>query len=81
MSGTELNQLENILIGGHLTDPVKTYSAYDGLGRLEYVYTAKAEALDADPCMVTRYAYIGTTTRVLFMKEYVAAWDVSWEAF
>lgn len=70
---------------GHLKtqehELVKQYIEYDGSARVEYVYTVRADAVDNTPCSVVRYAYDGTTSRVIYMKEYTATWDISWEQF
>ncbi len=65
----------------HLHQYVKTHVAYDLLDRVEYVYTAANEAAHGAPCVITRYAYVGNTTRVAYMREYEGTWDVAWEAF
>lgn len=70
---------------GHLktqeNEFVKQYVEYDGSGRAEYIYTVRADAEDGTPCSVTRYAYDGVSSRVIYMKEYAANWDSSWEEF
>ena len=60
---------------------VKQHIEYDANSRAEYIYTARADLEDGQPCSVVRYAYDGVTARVLFMKEYPATWDASWELF
>ena len=70
---------------GHLKtqlhELVKQYVVYDGQARAEYVYTVRADAADQTPCSVVRYAYVGSSSRVEYMKEYTGIWDASWEAF
>jgi len=70
---------------GHLLtqahELVKQYTVYDVNNRPEYVYTAHADLEDGAPCSVVRYAYDGLTSRVVYMKEYTATWDVAWETF
>lgn len=65
----------------HAHEYVKSHTAYDAQDRVEYVYTAAKDAPHGGPCIVTRYAYLGTTARVTYMKEDAATWDVAWEAF
>lgn len=64
-----------------LNELIKQYATYDVYNRTEYVYTARADAVDESPCSVVRYAYVGTTTRVSYMKEYIGVWDAAWESF
>lgn len=70
---------------GHLKtqahELVKQHIEYDANNRVEYVYTAHADLEDGKPCSVVRYSYIGTTSRVQFMREYTDTWDVAWELF
>lgn len=60
---------------------VKQYIEYDIQNRMEYVYEAPADAIDGAPAIVTRYAYAGMSNRVVYMKEYLTAWDTAWETF
>jgi hypothetical protein len=70
---------------GHLQtqahELVKQYIVYDANDRPEYVYTVRADADDDTPCSAVRYSYDGTTSRIVYMKEYEATWDISWEVF
>jgi len=70
---------------GHLKtqahELVKQYITYDGSSRAEYIYTVRADALNNTPCSVVRYAYIGTSSRVTYMKEYTGVWLTSFESF
>ena len=70
---------------GHLLtqahELVKQHIEYDLENRPEYVYTGHADLEDGAPCSVVRYSYDGVTSRVLYMKEYPATWDVAWELF
>lgn len=69
------------LLKQHEHELVKTHQEFDGSSRLEYTYTAKAEAADGDPCLVTRYSYSGASSRIVFLKEYYAVWDSDWDVF
>jgi hypothetical protein len=60
---------------------VKQHIEYDVNGRTEYIYTARNEARNGAPCSVVRYAYVGLSTQVTYMKEYNGNWDTSWELF
>ena len=70
---------------GHLKtqahELIKQHIEYDGSGRVEYVYTVRADALDTTPCSIVRYSYNGLTADVVFMKEYTGVWDISWDLF
>lgn len=70
---------------GHLKSQahelVKQHVEYDGSNRVEYVYTVRADALNGTPCSVVRYAYVGATANVVFMKESTATWNVAWDLF
>lgn len=70
---------------GHLKtqqhELIKQHCEYDGSGRMQYVYTVRADAEDGTPCSVVRYAYDGLSSRVLYMKEDTAVWDAAWELF
>jgi hypothetical protein len=65
----------------HEHELVKTHQAFDASSRLEYVYTAKADALNGSPCLVTRYSYDGISSRIVYLKEYYGVWSSSWEIF
>lgn len=58
---------------------IKQYLVYDGSDRLEYVYEARANALDGEPCLVTRYTYWTTSTRVKQMEEYEGSWSSAYD--
>lgn len=60
---------------------VKQHIEYDGNNRMEYVYTARANAGDGASCSVVQYAYVGTTGRVQFMKEGISTWQAAWDLF
>jgi hypothetical protein len=70
---------------GHLTTQahefVKQHIEYDGSARPEYVYTVRADAVNGTPCSAVRYSYVGTTSRIEFMKEFSAAWNIAWDLF
>lgn len=57
----------------------KSYITYDGLNRMEYVYTAPSDATDGYPCSVTQYAYVGSGSLVEKRKESDSTWDSSWD--
>lgn len=67
------------LVSSHLKEAVKTYSVFDASQRLEYFYVANVDASHGEICMVTQYAYDGTSTRVQKQKEDKATWDSSWD--
>ncbi len=63
----------------HANELVKQYIVYDGSSRMEYVYEARANTLDGEPCMKTQYAYDGGSTRIVKMLETVAEWDSAYD--
>lgn len=65
-------------IKSQLSEAVQQYIAYDGTNRMEYSYTAPADAQDGDPCLVTQYVYFSTSTRVIKMKESIGTWSSAW---
>ena len=69
-----MTQNEDGYVRTHSVENIKQYLAYDGSSRLEYVYEARANAANNDPCLVTQYVYSGSTTRVIKMKETVGVW-------
>lgn len=72
----DTNQLKT-----QLHEQLKQHVEFDGSARPEYVYTARTDAADGTPCSVVRYAYVGATSKVEFMKEYIGAWDSDWDLF
>ena len=69
------------LLKSQLNEYTKTYITYDINNRVEYVYTVDNDALNGDPCVVTRYSYDGVTTRVVYSKEYESTLHTAWETF
>jgi hypothetical protein len=63
----------------HAKELVKQYLVYDGSDRLTDVYTAPKEAVTGTPCQLTRYAYVGVTSRILKRLETTATWDATWD--
>ena len=66
------NKGRHITTGAH--EYIKSYIAYDGSSRMEYVYEARANAEDGDPCLVTQYTYDGVSTRITKMAESEGVW-------
>ena len=70
---------------GHLKtqthELVKQHTEFDGSNRVEYVYTVRADATEATPCSVVRYSYVGASSRIIFMKEFVSTWQIAWDVF
>lgn len=64
----------------HMKEQVKIHVIYDGNQRQHLIYTAKRDAKNGDPCMVTEYVYDGITTRCTGFKENDAAWNSAWDA-
>lgn len=69
------------MLKGHQEGPVKTYIEYDVQDRVDKVYTAAVGVPNGGPCYVTQYGYVGTTTRVQFMREDTGTWNILWEMF
>lgn len=63
----------------HQKEAVKQFITYDGLSRMEFSYVAMADAVDGSPCLVTQYAYDGSSGRVIKMKESLGIWDGTWD--
>ena len=57
----------------------KSYIEYDGTNRMEYLYEARANAEDGDPCLVTRYGYDGTSNRIIRRLESEGVWLASYD--
>ena len=72
---------KGLLLKNHLNEYVKTHIEFDVGGRIEYVYTAHTDTKDQGDCICTRYAYVGTTSVVVYMREYPALWLAAWELF
>lgn len=60
-------------------ESMKQYITYDASSRMEYVYEARANAQDGDPCLKTQYVYSGVTTRIIKMKETVTTWSSAYD--
>lgn len=59
----------------------KTFIVRDGLGRIWKVYSAKSDALNNDPCILTEYIYTTpTSSDIAGEKEVNAQWDSTWDA-
>ena len=67
------------LLKVHEAELVKQYTAYDVSLRPEYVYTATADATNGAACLVTRYVYDGTSSRVIKRKEAYSSWNSTWD--
>ncbi len=63
----------------HLNEAIKTYMAYDGSSRLEYIYVAGIDTANGEACMGTQYTYSGTSSRVVKSKEFKSTWNSSWD--
>lgn len=63
----------------HQKEAVKQYTTYDGLGRMEFVYVAIANAEDGALCLKTQYTYEGASGRVSQMQESLDVWDSDWD--
>lgn len=70
---------ESGYIKTHAHELIKTYITYDGSSRMEYVYEARANALNGEPCMRTQYSYDGVSTRIVKMKETASTWSSSYD--
>lgn len=63
----------------HSLENIKQYIAYDGSNRMEYVYEARANAADGEPCLLTQYVYSGNTGRIIKMKETESVWSSAYD--
>lgn len=70
-------------IKSQLTSGAKTYSLRDGSGRITHFYEAPHNANNGDACLLTMFKYtdgpLGSSRNVLATKEFVVAWDSSWD--
>lgn len=71
------NKYEFIKTGN--SEYIKSYITYDGQSRMEYVYEARANAANGDPCLVTQYVYDGLSNRVTKMKETQGTWSSAYD--
>lgn len=79
MSATVTTKTE--MLKSHLNELVKNYIEFDGNNRMSKVYTAKSDAANNDPCMVTEYIYTSpTSTTLKALKEGHATWNSAWDA-
>lgn len=69
----------NDFITSHLHEAVKQYIEYDGYNRMVRTFTAVSDAEVGDQCTMTEYAYSGTSTRIIKMKESLAVWQLGWD--
>jgi len=58
---------------------MKWHYVYDITLRPEYIYEVHTDASNGDPCMVTQYSYVGSTTRIENAKESSSTWDSTWD--
>lgn len=69
------------MLKSHLNELVKNFIEFDVNNRMSKVYTAKSDAADGEPCMVTEYIYTGpTSTTLKALKEGHSTWDSAWDA-
>ena len=61
------------------SQPMKTFSVYDGFNRLIELYEAITDAPDGHVCLLTEYEYDGISNRVLKSKESNATWQAIWD--
>jgi hypothetical protein len=66
-------------IQGHAESATKSKSFYDGSNRLSFFVVAEKAAKNGDPCVVTKYTYIGATARVDASIEYIHQWNSAWD--
>ncbi len=59
----------------------KSKQVLDGLGRLEFLYSAPINAKNGDPCIVVQYSYYGSTSDVDFTAEYEGIWQTAFQTF
>jgi len=70
---------KNSFIPSGKLEYVKQYVVYDVSGRMTHLYECPANTLNGEPCLLTRYEYDGSSTRVQKRKELESVWDSSWE--
>lgn len=67
------------LIESHGKDATKTKSFYDGSNRLSFYVVALRDAANGARCLVTKYTYVGATSRVDLSREYFGVWSSAWD--
>jgi hypothetical protein len=80
MVGDVINNRSSLL-KSHQHEYVKSYTEFDAYGRLDKLHQTTSTAKNGDPTVVTQYAYVGTTSQVVYMKEYEGTWVSIWELF
>lgn len=60
-------------------EAMKLYRVYDQTNRLTTQYDAVSAAKDGDACLRTDYVYDSQTTRIVKIKESMAAWSSAWD--
>ena len=69
------------LLQTHLNELTKTFTVFDGLSRPQFVYTAKSDAKNGDPCIKTEYIFANpTSTTIIGSKETNSTWNSSFDA-
>jgi hypothetical protein len=71
------SKTELLIVAGK--ELIKQYQLVDGLGRISKLYTAPHWAVQGDPCLVTEFLYVDTSSATLKGKtEGYSTWDTSW---
>lgn len=74
----ELNKTS--LLKTQINELRKTKYFYDATGRPSYIVEAKRDALNGDPCLVTKFSYtLVTDTAMAGSIEYQGTWNSSWD--
>ncbi len=72
------NKYEHLKTNTH--EYMKQYITLNGSGLPEYIYEARANAEDGEPCMRTQYVYDVTyTTTVVKMIETETTWSAAYD--
>lgn len=57
------------LLKAHLHELTKTYVELDGQDRPYRIYTARTDASDQEPCLVTEYVYKDATSSIVIKRK------------
>lgn len=74
-----VGQNKSALILAGKNEYKKQKYAYDGQGRLQYLYEAPIDTKNGSPCMVTKFVYVGATTTMDSSAEFETTWNSAWD--
>ena len=75
--GSDYKLMNNVR--GLISQAMKTHSTYDVRDRMTHYYEAPVDASDGEPCLLTRYQYIGDSVNMYGSIEELSSWDDTWD--